>query len=473
MRSTSENDAVTDDFVGFSTRVVVVGISSVAVFVAAADAVVLSLPGAALAHDLSAPVHQVSWAVTAYAVAFLAWLAVAVAVVARQGIQPSLVTGLMGFAIASGVCALASTNPVLIGARAAQGMTAALLVAAATAAVSSTRPAPSPKHTATILAGAAVVAAVIGPAAGAVVVDSLGWRALFAVNVPVCIVLSVVAVAVLPDPRQNWSAPRPDYRGGLLLSGAITAVVAAASGARQWPGPLSWLILLIGLSALGVAVLRTIPATTQSGPGPRWLFQAVAVASPVTFVAGLAGFGYLLAASLLMTGPGHVNWLDAAGCGGAVSATAILASFPASRHPRSSSLIVAGFTGLAAAAAGLTLVYPEIVGTAPQWWAWTVSVVLIGVGIGASATTLAMLADLVPATDDPESGVRTGVVGQICGAAGAAGLGAALTCADLLDLTFPFWAILAATLATAGVVIALIPVPGPARITAAAGEGTP
>lgn len=465
MNTAAENDTAADEFGGVSTHTLVAGISCVAVFVAALGAVVSSLPVAALGKDLSAPAYQVSWATTAYAVTFLAWLAVAVAVVARQGIQPSLVTGLVGFAIASGVCALASTAAVLVGARAAQGMAAALLVAAATAALTSTRHASSLKQAMTILAGAAAVAAVIGPALGVVVTDAVGWRAVFAINVPVCVALGVVAVSVLPGPRRNWSAPRPDYRGGLLLSGATAAVVAAASGARRWPGPLSWLILLIGLFAIGVAVLRTVPRAAQSTSGPNWLFRTITVTTPATIVAGVGAFGYLLAASLLMPRPGHVNWLDAAGCAGAVSTTAILASLPGSRHPRPSTLIVAGVTGLATVAAGLTLIYTEIVRAQPQWWAWTGAVVLIGVGIGASTTTLATLADLAPATPDPASGARTTLVGQVCGAAGAAGLGAALTFADLLDLTFPFWAILAATLATAGVVIALIPASARARIT--------
>ncbi|WP_216918426.1 hypothetical protein, partial [Nocardia noduli] len=175
-----------------------------------------------------------------------------------------------------------------------------------------------------------------------------GWRAVFVVNVPICVVVAVVAMAVIPAGRRA-GAVADGWWAAVLLSGGVGAVFAAASQARWWPGPLTWLIGLSGVFAIGVALLEG-----SGGPGGglvvRW-WRTVVVDTVGLFVA-VAVFGYLLAVPMLVAGPVGLSRRGVGVCVGVGAVVAVVTALVVGRWVSPSSARWCGAAGLVGVAVG-------------------------------------------------------------------------------------------------------------------------
>ena len=120
---------------------------------------------------------------------------------------------IVGFGITSLLCGLAPTLLLLIVARALQGATGGGLQPTAQAILTDTFP-PEKRGQAFAAYGLAVVfAPAVGPTVGGWITDNFSWRWVFLINVPVAIVLTMLAIRVLADPRHEITARRADAGG--------------------------------------------------------------------------------------------------------------------------------------------------------------------------------------------------------------------------------------------------------------------
>jgi EmrB/QacA subfamily drug resistance transporter len=139
------------------------------------------------------------------------------------------------------------------------------------------------------------VSSVVGPLAGGFAVDSLNWRYIFYINVPLGIAALVVTNRVLRLPKVKREV-KIDWWGGLLLVAGVSAILLATqSGGRDYP----WTsVQIVGLFALGAVLLVGFLVRERYAPEPilplqLFRLRIFTVANIVSFVSGIAMFGAL------------------------------------------------------------------------------------------------------------------------------------------------------------------------------------
>lgn len=183
----------------------------------------VALPSIGGALDVAAADRQ--WMVTAYTLSFAGLLLVGGTVADRVGRRRAFLIALVGFAAASAVGGVAGNLAVLVAARAAQGMFAALLAPTALSLVATTFPDPRERGRAFAVFGLVMSGgAGAGLMLGGVLTEYLGWRWVFYVNVPLALAAVVGALLVLADDRRR-ARVRVDWIGAVLGTAGLVAIV--------------------------------------------------------------------------------------------------------------------------------------------------------------------------------------------------------------------------------------------------------
>lgn len=258
-------------------------------FVTQLDVTIVNVALDAIGKAFAAPTAQLQWLVDAYVLALAAMLLSAGAIGDRVGPKRTFVWGLVLFGAASAVCGLAPGPLSLIVARAAQGATGALLIPPSLALIAHAAHGDDGRRAAAVgwwtAAGGVSIAA--GPVLGGLLVETLGWRWVFFVNLPICLLGAALTQVIAPPTPPKPSAP-PDLSGQLLAVAAVTLVVGALieGGHRGWDaGPAG--ALVAGLALLGLFLCRQGRAAHPVMPlrafarRPAWL--AVVVGSALNF----------------------------------------------------------------------------------------------------------------------------------------------------------------------------------------------
>jgi MFS transporter, DHA2 family, multidrug resistance protein len=173
----------------------------------------------------------------------------------RVGQRPALLLGVSGFALASAAAASAPDLRVLVGVRVLQGLFGALILALVPAIVLGAVGAGERGRAVGVIATIGPLGSVSGPALGGLLTQSLGWQAIFLVNLPVSLALVLVIAAVMPAGGRLAWPDRAWFAQGGLLAGAILALMLALTQAAR-SGDASWLYLLVPAVGLLLAWSR-------------------------------------------------------------------------------------------------------------------------------------------------------------------------------------------------------------------------
>lgn len=206
---------------------------------ASIDATVVGIALPAIGRNFSASISTLQWVVTAYTLTLAGLLLFAGALGDRYGRKRVFVAGVIWFAVASALCGLAPTAPVLIGARAVQGIGAALLTPGSLAIIEASF-APGDRSKAIgAWSGLSGVGTAIGPFLGGWLVDAVSWRLIFAINLPLAILVLAVSARHVPESRNSEMTGRVDIAGGILVTiGLIGVTYGLIEGpARGWASP--------------------------------------------------------------------------------------------------------------------------------------------------------------------------------------------------------------------------------------------
>jgi DHA2 family multidrug resistance protein len=178
----------------------------------------ISIANVALQHiagSLAASLDEATWVLTSYLVAnaivlpMSGWLANAI------GRRRYFLGCIVGFSVTSLMCGLAPSLPLLIVARALQGITGGGLQPNAQAILADAFP-PHKRGQAFAIYGISVVfAPAIGPTLGGWITDNFSWRWVFLLNVPVGVLLSLLAARVIVDPPERVAALKTRFKDGL------------------------------------------------------------------------------------------------------------------------------------------------------------------------------------------------------------------------------------------------------------------
>jgi EmrB/QacA subfamily drug resistance transporter len=405
--------------------VVVVG-----VFMAGLDVFIVNIAFPQIHADFpDTSLASLSWILNAYTIVFAAFLIVAGRWSDGFGRKRAFLLGVGLFVAASAACAAAPSIPVLVGARAVQGLGAALLMPASLGLLLPEFPAEQ-RHIA-IGAWAAVggIAAAAGPPLGGLLVQA-GWRWVFIVNVPVGIAGLIAGRRVLREIRHpDADDVRPDLLGAALLTAGVGALTVAIVQGGSWGWSSASILSLLALSAVLIALLaRRIVTHPAPIVEPQLLavraFSAATLGS-LLFFAGFAGM--LLASVLFLTEIWHEPILTAGLMISPGPAMAALTAIPGARLGARFGPGRVGALGTVLFALGGVWWIGHL-GSAPQYASEFLPGMLIG-GIGVGLV-IPSLTGAVAATLPPER-LATGIAVQTTGRQLGSALGFAILIAVL------------------------------------------
>jgi EmrB/QacA subfamily drug resistance transporter len=287
----------------------------------------------ALAQAFDASFQQVQWVVLAYLLAITTLIVSVGRLGDMTGRRRLLLAGICLFTVASVLCGAAPTLWLLIAARAAQGIGAAIMMALIMAFIGETVPKEKTGSAMGLLAMMSAVGTALGPSLGGLLIAGLGWRAIFLVNVPLGIVTLLLALRYLPADRPKASTQKTgfDHVGTLLLAMTLAAYALAVTIGRGKFGLLN--VALLAAAAVGIWLF-----VRAEGRAPAPLIRlAMFRDRPLTAGLAMSALVSTVMMATLVVGPFYLSrafGLEAAMVGLVLSAgpvAAALAGVPAGR----------------------------------------------------------------------------------------------------------------------------------------------
>ena len=271
--------------------------------VVALDGTVLLMAQPVLGRDLKASVGEVQWTSTAYLVMVASLLVMAGRLGDRYGHGRLLWIGGLGFGVASAGILVAPAIGWVIALRALQGIFAALLQPATLALLRIAYPPNRLRHAIGIRTSAIGAASAAGPLLGGVLVAHFGWRSVFAINLPIALLIVLTAASLKlpapPTPRDQ----RVSLLGATLLAWPLAALVYTVAGLHDH-GPAKTLQGLL-VTALGVAAFAAYEWRTEQPFIPKPVAHSRPVMASMTLLlivtSGLFGTLFLATFRLQQT----------------------------------------------------------------------------------------------------------------------------------------------------------------------------
>jgi EmrB/QacA subfamily drug resistance transporter len=278
-------------------RQLVLMICCCSLFVVGLDNTIVNLALPSIQHDLDASVTSLQWTIDAYTLTLASLLMLSGSTADRIGRRRVFRIGLLLFSAGSLACSIAPNVGALVGFRVLQAIGGSMLNPVAMSIIVNVFTEPRERARAIgIWGGVTGLSMAAGPVLGGLLVDAVGWRSIFWVNVPVGIAAMILAGRFIPESR----APRPrrlDPVGQLLvmvLLGGLTFAIIEGP-VRGWGSP-----LIVGcLAAAAVAAVTLVPwESRRTDPliDPRFFrsvpFSGATVIAVCAF-ASLAGFLFL------------------------------------------------------------------------------------------------------------------------------------------------------------------------------------
>ena len=214
------------------------GVVVAAVFMTNLDLWIVNVALPAIGTGFGSPGRPVSlsalsWVLNAYAVGLAALLIVAGRLGDRIGHRRVFLVGVAAFTVASGLCAIASSLPLLVAARVVQAAGAAAQLPTSLALLLAAVPAERRTAVARGWAAVGALAAAGGPVLGGLLVG-WSWRWIFVVNLPIGVASLLIGRRVLPRPSARQREPMPDLAGAALITVAVGGLTGALVQAPDW-----------------------------------------------------------------------------------------------------------------------------------------------------------------------------------------------------------------------------------------------
>ncbi|MGF6542035.1 EmrB/QacA subfamily drug resistance transporter [Paraburkholderia youngii] len=404
------------------------------------NVVAVSLPS--IARSFHARFADVEWVVSAYMVSFASCLLPMGGLADRYGRKNTMLLGLLMFAIASLGCGLAPNVMFLNFSRVAKGFGAAMLLTSALAVIAHAFPTPRERVRAWAIWGMTMgIATTIAPLFGGLIAQWVGWRWIFLLNLPVCVVLIFCTRRVVTNSR-NPHARRIDFAGSLFFGIGLACGIWALIGAQDdgWRSAATearlagCVLLLAGF----VAIERCVGNAVID----------LALFRQARFVAAVLGmFGYAACAQVMMTFlplylQNAFGWTPiCAGLGMLPFALSMIVGpwlgARIGRHATGPTSILSA--GLALVGVGNLLTAIAVKSGAYSWVAFGMIVTGLGAGVLNGDTQKAIIACVPPNRSGMASGISTttrftaivtsiGVLGAVLASRARSAIDAAMTC---------------------------------------------
>jgi EmrB/QacA subfamily drug resistance transporter len=220
------------------------------------DGTVVNVALPAMGEDLDADMAGLQWIINGYMLLLASLILISGSLGDRLGRRRTFVVGVIWFAAASAICAIAPNLEVMIAGRVLQGIGGALLTPGSLAILQTTFEHSDRGKAVGAWSGLTSVAAAIGPFVGGGLVDSGSWRLIFLLNLPLALVTVLVTLRHVPETRDETATGKLDLQGAVLatvgLAGLTFGLISA--GDRGFGDGLVLATLAVGVVAFAVFV---------------------------------------------------------------------------------------------------------------------------------------------------------------------------------------------------------------------------
>ncbi|GAA3719115.1 MFS transporter [Microlunatus aurantiacus] len=379
------------------------------------DSTVVNVALPALGSDLGASLGQLQWVVNGYTLSLAALVLLGGSLGDRFGRRRVFTVGVVWFALGSLLCGLAPGIGWLIAARILQGVGGALLVPGSLAIISATFVRTDRARAIGTWSALSGVATAIGPLLGGWMVQTIGWRWAFLINLPLAVVVLLVTLQHVPE-TSDPQAPRSfDLAGAALAAAGLAGLTYALIGAGDGWRPSVIMVGLLGVTALGAFVAVERRGRTPMLPMDVFASRQFSAANLVTLVvyAGLGALFFLLVVQLQV-----VAGFDALAAGSALLPITIIM------------LLLSGSAGQLAERigprwpmtigpllAGVGAVLLQRVGPDASYATDVLPAVAV-IGLGLALTVAPLTATVLAAVEDRHAGIASGVNNAVARAGG-------------------------------------------------------
>jgi EmrB/QacA subfamily drug resistance transporter len=364
------------------TEVRILLVCCMSLFLVGLDITIVNVALPSIGQELDADVSALQWTVDAYTLVLASLLMFAGSTADRFGRRRVFIVGLSVFSVASLLCSLAPSVGFLIAFRVLQAVGGSMLNPVAMSIVTNTFTNPRERAHAVGVWGAVFgISMALGPIVGGTVVSSIGWRAIFLINLPVGLAAIALTLRYVPEsraPRPRRFDPAAQVLVIVLLSTLTFGIIEAPS--RGWASPL----ILGAFAAAGAALTGLLvhePRREEPLIDPRF-FRSIPFSSAIgTSVAAFFAFGgFLFLNTLYLQQARGLSPVEAG------LATVPLALMTVVASPLSGRIVGRRGPRLPLGIAGVCLVTGTamligIDSATPLWWLETAYVVF-GLGLG-------------------------------------------------------------------------------------------
>jgi EmrB/QacA subfamily drug resistance transporter len=400
------------------------GLLSAVQFMVVLDIAIVNVALPSIKADLGFSQENLQWVISAYALVFGGFLLLGGRAADLVGRRRIFLVGIVVFTLASLLAGLAWSEQSLIGARALQGLGAAIITPAALSILSTTFVEGRDRNLALGVWGAVGgFGAAAGVLLGGILTDALSWEWIFFVNVPVGVLAFVLAPLLLADSR-DARATRFDAPGAVLVTGGLSSLVYAITQAGQhgWTAGRT-----ASFFAVAAVLLAGFVAWERRHPEPLMRFgilrtRTVSGANVAGLILGTALFSMFLMLTLYMQQVLGYSAMRTGVAYLAVAGTAILWSAVAAQLVTRVGVKPVLVTGMAALTGGL-LYFTQVSVGGSYARDLLPGFLLVGLGIGFAFVPISIAA--LAGVRDAEAGLASGLINtsqQIGGALGIAAL---------------------------------------------------
>jgi EmrB/QacA subfamily drug resistance transporter len=281
-------------------------LASMGVFMAALDSLVVATALPVLHRQLGATLADLEWTVNAYNLAFACAILTGAAMGDRFGRRRMYVVGLGIFTLASASAALSTSPGALIGARALQGIGAAILFPLTLTLISEAFP-PQKRGTAIgIWGGISGAAVALGPLVGGAIIEGISWQWIFWINVPIGLILMPLSAIKLTE--SHGPRPQLDIPGLVLIGIGLSALTWGPVRAPDvgWGSAEVIGAIVVGLVFIGLFLARQARAQYPMLPLSFFRSRGFSTGNAINFFLFLTLLGSVfMVVQLLQTAQGH------------------------------------------------------------------------------------------------------------------------------------------------------------------------
>jgi EmrB/QacA subfamily drug resistance transporter len=265
-----------------------------AFFMVILDAAIVTVALPSIEEDLGFSAQGLQWVVSAYALTFAGLLLLGGRAADLLGRRRVFMVGLVVFTAASLLCGLAWSDQALIGARAFQGIGAAIMTPSALSIITTTFEEGAERNKALGIWGAlGGIGATTAWLIGGPIVDGLGWEWIFFINIPVGLAALAISPVLLRESRVATTRRSYDPAGALTITGALALLVYAVVEApnKGWGDPQTILLLASSAALLGIFALIESRHSAPLVPLRIFRSRTIVGANTVMLVFGTLPYG--------------------------------------------------------------------------------------------------------------------------------------------------------------------------------------